>query len=104
MIFIQSISVVVVASVSIAKGHSAPRLEGVLGGIYSNPNDLAFAIVLSLPFVLMFLLQARGLLRKLAWTFALLAAAVALFLTGSRAGFIELILAGSVCLWHFGVK
>jgi O-antigen ligase len=52
----------------------------------------------------MFLLQARGLLRKLAWTFALLAAAAALFLTGSRAGFIELVFAGSVCLWHFGVK
>ena len=104
IIFIQTAAVGAVAVVSLAKGHSAPRLQGVLGGIYSNPNDLAFAIVLSLPFALMFLLQARGLLRKLAWTFALLPTAAALFLTGSRAGFIQLVLAGSVCLWHFGVK
>jgi len=104
IIFIQTISVVAVATVSIAKGHGTPRLQGVLGGIYSNPNDLAFAVVLSLPFALMFLLQARGLLRKLAWTFALLTTAAALFLTGSRAGFIELVFAGSVCLWHFGVR
>ena len=104
IIFIQTASVAVVAIVSIAKDHNAPRLEGVLGGIYTNSNDLAFAIVLSLPFTLMFLLQARGLLRKMAWTFSLLMMAAALFLTGSRGGFIQLILAGSVCLWHFGVR
>ncbi|HET9306904.1 MAG TPA: O-antigen ligase family protein [Candidatus Sulfotelmatobacter sp.] len=104
IIFIQTASVAVVAIVSIAKGHSAPRLQGVLGGIYSNPNDLAFAIVLSLPFALMFLLQGQGLLRKLAWVLALLVMAGALVLTGSRAGFIQLVIAGSVCLWHFGVK
>jgi O-antigen ligase len=104
IIFIQTASVAVVAIVSIAKGHSAPRLQGVLGGIYSNPNDLAFAIVLSLPFALMFLLQGQGLLRKLAWALALLVMAGALVLTGSRAGFIQLLIAGSVCLWHFGVK
>ncbi len=26
------------------------------------------------------------------------------FLTASRAGFIDLVIAGTVCLWHFGVK
>ena len=104
IIFIQAASVGVVAVVSIAKGHRAPRLQGVLQGIYSNPNDLAFAMVLSIPFALMFLLQGKGLLYKMAWAGALMAMATALFLTGSRAGFIELVIAGSVCLWHFGVK
>ena len=104
IIFIQTASVAVVAAVSIVKGHNAPRLQGVLGGIYSNPNDLAFALVLSIPFALMFLLQSKSPLQKLAWVPALLAMAGALFLTGSRAGFIQLVLAGSVCLWHFGVK
>ena len=104
IIFIQTASVAVVAIVSIVKGHNAPRLEGVLQGIYTNPNDLAFAIVLSLPFALMFLLQSRGLMRKMAWLFSLLMMAVALFLTGSRGGFIQLIAAGAVCLWYFGVR
>ena len=104
IIFIQTISVAVVAIISVAKGHSAPRLEGVLGGIYSNSNDLAFAIVMALPFALMFLLEGRGLLRKVGWSFFLLAMVTALFLTASRAGFIQLVLAGAVCLWYFGFK
>ena len=49
LVFIQSATVPVVALISILKGHNHPRLQGVLGGIYSDPNDLAFAIVLSLP-------------------------------------------------------
>jgi O-antigen ligase len=34
----------------------------------------------------------------------MLAMTAALFLTASRAGFIDLVISGSVCLWHFGVK
>src|SRR5579862_1305206 len=49
IVYIQAASVAVISIVSIIKGHSQPRLEGVIGGIYSNPNDLAFAIVLTLP-------------------------------------------------------
>jgi O-antigen ligase len=90
--------------VSIAKGHSQPRLDGVLGGIYSNPNDLAFAIVLSLPFCLAFLIATSRALRKVAWLFAMLFMLIAVFLTASRGGFITLVVAGAICLWHFGVK
>jgi O-antigen ligase len=104
VIFIQAASVAAIAIISIVKGHNTPRLDGVLGGIYSNPNDLAFAIVLSLPFCLAFLLTAKGLLRKLAWTLAMLVMAAALFLTASRAGFIDLVISGTVCLWHFGIR
>jgi O-antigen ligase len=104
IVFIQAGAVPAICILSILKSRSHPRLDGALGGIYSNPNDLAFAIVLSLPFCLMFLLTARGAFRKLAWVFAMLAMAAALVLTASRGGFITLIVAGAVCLWHFGVK
>jgi O-antigen ligase len=104
IIYIQAASVAVIAIVSIIKGHNTPRLFGVLGGIYSNPNDLAFAIVLSLPFCLAFLLSAKSALKKLAWGIGMLVMAAALFLTASRAGFIDLVVAGAVCLWHMGVK
>jgi len=104
IIFIQSASVVVIALVSLLKGRDHPRLEGVIGGIYSNPNDLAFAIVLSLPFCVAFLLQTRSVPRKLMWTLAMLAMCTALFLTASRGGFITLLVTGAVGLWHFGVK
>jgi O-antigen ligase len=104
ILFIQAGSVAVIAIVSIIKGHNTPRLQGVLGGIYDNSNDFAFALVISLPFCFAFLLQGRSLVRKLSWAFCSIAMVVALFLTASRSGFIDLVVAGSVCLWHFGVK
>jgi hypothetical protein len=104
IIFLQSAAVAVVSVAAIIKGHSVPRLNGVIGGFYSNPNDMAFAIVLSLPFCLAFLLNSKSLLVKGLWFFGILGMLAALMLTASRAGFIDLVISGIVCLWHFGVK
>jgi O-antigen ligase len=104
IIYIQAASVALISLVSIILGHNRPRLEGVIGGIYSNPNDLAFAVVLTLPFSLAFLLTAKGALVRLCWAGAILIMALTLFMTASRAGFITLVISGAVCLWHFGVK
>jgi len=104
VLFIQAASVAVISTVSMIKGASHPRLDGVLGGIYSNPNDLGFAIVLSLPFCLAFLLRTGSILRKSAWTVSLLLMISALFLTASRGAFITFLVAGAVSLWHFGIK
>jgi hypothetical protein len=104
IIFIQSGSVAVISVVSLLKGRHTIRLEGVIGGIYSNPNDLAFAIVLSLPFCIAFLLDTKKVVVKLAWLVGMLAMCVALFLTASRGGFVTLVFTSMVMLWHFGVK
>lgn len=104
MIFIQAASVAVISAVSIIIGHSKPRLEGVIGGIYSNPNDLAFAIVLTLPFALGFVLSSKSKFVKLCWIVAILIMGLTLFMTASRAGFITMVISGAVCLWHFGVR
>ena len=104
IVFIQSVSVTAITILSVLKGRSHPRLEGVIGGIYANPNDLAFAIVLTLPFCFAFLLSTRSILRKAAWVVSMLVMCTALFMTASRAGFIDLLATGAVCLWIFGVK
>ena len=104
IIFIQTASVAVISVISVVKGHNQPRLEGVIGGIYSNPNDLAFAIVLTLPFALAFLTTTRSKLAKILWTLGILVMLAALFLTASRAGFIDLVISGAVTMWHFGVR
>jgi hypothetical protein len=104
IIFIETASVAVISIVSLLKSQSHPRLRGVLGGIYSNPNDLAFAIVLSLPFCLAFMLRARTIPRKAAWAIAMFVMAAALFSTASRGGFITLLVVGPLCLWHFAIK
>jgi hypothetical protein len=104
LIYIQSASVAVISLVSVILGHNQPRLEGVIGGIYSNSNDLAFAIVLTLPLCLAFLLTAEEVLVRLCWTLAILIMGLSLFRTASRAGLITLVVSGTVCLWQFGVK
>ena len=104
IVFIQTVSVSVISVVSIIKGRGTDRLDGILGGIYSNPNDLAFAIVLSLPFCLMFLLSTKSFFRKALWIAASLVMLRALFMTASRGGIITLVVAGTACMWHFGVK
>jgi len=104
VVYIQAASVAVIALISYIKGHSLPRIQGVLGGIYSNPNDLAFAIVLSLPFCLAFLITAKGMPRKLLWVCAMLMMGVTLVRTASRSGFIDLMISWPICLWYFGVK
>lgn len=104
IIQIQAASVAVICAISIIKGHNQPRLEGVIGGIYSNPNDLAFAVVLTLPFALAFLVTSKGAGKKILWVLAMLIMMAAMFLTASRAGFINLLISGTVTLWHFGIK
>lgn len=104
ILFIQAASVALVALVSVLKGHSLARLAGVVGGVYANPNDLAFSIVLTLPFCLAFLLKTRDPLRRAIWFAAMLIMTVAVFLTASRAGVITLAVAGAVCLWSFGIR
>jgi hypothetical protein len=104
IIFIQAASVVVICAVSIIKGHDMPRLQGVIGGIYSNPNDLAFAIVLSLPFAMAFMVTSKNAFAKVIWLCGMLTMMVALILTASRAGVIDLVVMGVVTLWHFGIR
>jgi O-antigen ligase len=104
IIYIQAASVVVISAVSIIMGHSRPRLEGVIGGIYSNPNDLAFAVALTMPFCLAFCLTSKGMLTKLSWIAGMLIMTLTLFLTASRGGFITLVVTGTVVLWHFGIR
>jgi hypothetical protein len=104
IILIQAASVAAVATVAAIKGHSVARLDSVIGGIYSNPNDLAFAIVLSIPFCLAFFLTAKNLFIKLVWSAAMVVMLLTLLLTASRGGFIDVVVTGTVCLWHFGVE
>jgi O-Antigen ligase len=104
IIFIQAVSVAVICAVALIKGHDTPRLYGIIGGIYSNPNDLAFAIVLSLPFALAFMVTAKSTIKKVMWLFAMLVMLVAIFETASRAGFIDLVISGSVTLYYFAIK
>jgi O-antigen ligase len=105
LIFVQAACVALIAAVTVLKGRVfGGRLEGMLGGNYSNPNDLALAMVISLPLCLGLLFLTRNRLWKAAWALAMLAMAYVVFLTGSRGGFIALMITAVVCLWHFAIR
>src|SRR5579862_9824528 len=101
----QAVSVAAIAAVVIWKGHLlGGRLEGVLGGNYTDPNDLALAIILSLPFCLVLLFLSRTVIRKMFWSVSMLVMAYAVFLTGSRGGFAAFIVVVAICLWEFAIR
>lgn len=104
IIFIQAFSVVMVCIAVIIKGHDVPRLDEVLGGFYSNPNDLAFAVVLSLPYALAFFVMSKNALVKIFWFFGMMLMLTAIFLTASRAGFIDLVCSYSIALYYIAIR
>jgi O-antigen ligase len=80
------------------------RLAGVGDALLSNPNDLAMNIALNWPLCLLFLLLAKGPLKKLFWGVTLAVMVYALMATYSRAGFMALAVAILLCLWYLGIR
>jgi len=105
LILVQTASVVTVAVVTIWKGHQLRgRLEGALGGVYLNANDLAFVIAITVPLCLYFLFRSRSTLWKALWALAILVMVYTVFLTASRSGLISLVAAATICLWEFAIR
>jgi putative inorganic carbon (HCO3(-)) transporter len=77
------------------------RIEGVVGGIFGNPNDLAMALDMLLPLAIVLALTSKpaGRLFYSACAFVL---AMGVVVTFSRGGFLGLAAAGSVLLWKLG--
>lgn len=105
LVFTQTAALAVVAAVSVVKGRmAAGRLEGVLNGSFSNSNDLALGIAITLPLCLVFLFRSKSRLRKVLWALAMLVMVYAIYLTQSRAGLLSLIVAAAFCLWDFSIR
>ena len=105
LLLIQAASVAAISAVAVWKGRMVgSRLGGVLSGNYSNPNDLALAIVISLPLCLALLYLSKNIIWKTAWALAMVIMSYAVVLTGSRGGFLSLAVATGVCLWEFAIR
>jgi O-antigen ligase len=77
------------------------RIEGLVGGMFENPNDLATALDLLLPFAVVLTLLSKGLSRLFYLVCAAVLAIGVLF-TLSRGGFLGLIASSGVLLWKLG--
>ena len=72
------------------------RIAGLIGGLFSNPNDLALHLVTMIPISLGLLLGSRGPLRKSLYLACSLLLMVGMVATFSRGGFL-----GFVCVLGF---
>ena len=105
LVLIQAISVSAIAAVSIYKSHLIlGRLEGTLGAYYTDPNDMALVIIISLPLSLALMFLARNRVLRVVWSISIATMTYAIFLTGSRGGFIALVVVAAICLWEFAIK
>jgi len=77
------------------------RIEGTVGGIFGNPNDLAMALDLLLPLTIVLALTSKAAGRVLYLTCAFVLA-MGVVVTFSRGGFLGLAAAGGVLLWKLG--
>src|SRR5215470_3295119 len=77
------------------------RIEGLVGGMFGNPNDLAAALNMLIPLaVALALMSARRV--RLLYTVCALLLFCGVMVTFSRAGFITLAAVSGVMLWKFG--
>jgi len=105
LIFTQVGSLAVLVAVILWKGHFAQgRLVGIFHGDYADPNDLALAIVISIPLCVSLLYMTKSQICKIAWTSVIVAMTLAVFMTGSRGGFLSLIISTAVLVWEFAIR
>jgi O-antigen ligase len=77
------------------------RIEGIVGGMFGNPNDLAAALNMLIPLAVTLALMAEGRARLL-YAGSALAMALGVFVTFSRAGFITIVATSALMVWKFG--
>jgi O-antigen ligase len=76
------------------------RVRGAIGGMFSNPNDLALNLVTFLAPTLIFLALDRRISRRLLAAVCALTMLAAIVCTKSRGGFLGLIAMGVVALYY----
>jgi len=75
------------------------RIAGLIGGLFSNPNDLALHLVTMIPISFTLLLGSRGALLKILYLGCTLLLVAGMVATFSRAGFIGFVCVIGVLVW-----
>jgi putative inorganic carbon (hco3(-)) transporter len=105
LISIQALAITAIVAVGIWRGYSlGGRLTGSLVGNYSDPNDLAFAIAMAIPLALVLILLNANWFTRIFWATSVLLMIYALLRSGSRGGFLTLVVTVAIFLWEFAIK
>jgi O-antigen ligase len=76
------------------------RIEGAIGGLFQNPNDLALHLVTIIPITFALLIASRLIIMKALYGLCLLLFVVGIVMTFSRGGFLGLIAATAIFVWR----
>jgi O-antigen ligase len=101
LVLLSSCVLSVAALTDYLRGHLAlegRRIAGLIGGLFSNPNDLALHLVTMIPISMVLMIGSRGLLKKIAYLSCTLFLTAGLVATFSRGGFL-----GFMCVIAFMV-
>lgn len=80
------------------------RIAGLIGGLFSNPNDLALHLVTMIPISFTLLLGSRGMLRKTLYLGCSLLLVAGMIATFSRAGFIGFVFVTAFLVWKLAKR
>lgn len=80
------------------------RIEGGIGGMFGNPNDMALHLITMMPLTLALFISADNVLKRAVYGFSFVALVAGTLVTFSRGGFIGMIAALGVLLWKVGKK
>ncbi|HKO62560.1 MAG TPA: O-antigen ligase family protein [Pyrinomonadaceae bacterium] len=80
------------------------RISGVIGGLFSNPNDLALHLVTMIPISFGLMLGSRSLLKKCLYFGCALLLIAGMVATFSRGGFLALICVIGFLIWKFAPR
>ena len=101
------LSITVVVSIMAVKDYltgnfdlQGVRIEGVIGGMFANPNDLALHLVTMIPITLALAFGSKGLLAKCLYLMIALSIIAGVIATFSRAGFLGLIVTLGALTWR----
>ena len=76
------------------------RIEGIIGGLFDNPNDMALHLVTMIPIAAAFFLTSRHLLGKLIYPICVGLMVAGIVASFSRGGFLGLICASGFMVWR----
>jgi len=80
------------------------RIEGIIGGIFSNPNDLALHLVTMVPLTVGLALSTRSYLKKLLYWCCGVIVTAGIIVTFSRGGFLALACAVFFLCWKLAPR
>ena len=78
------------------------RIQGLFGGMFDNPNDLALHLVTMIPIAIALLLSSRSLFKKLFYATSAILMTAGVVVTFSRGGLLALACMGGFLAWRIG--